>query len=310
MEINDTTHYNLLEKIIMWFINVLQVPVKYIYYTLKEMRINQWYKNALVFAGVAFSGHLFNVRDDVMLVVAFFCFCVISGCGYIINDVTDKEKDVVNENKRNRPIASKRFPVKYALIIAGVLLAVAFGVSSFIGIGFLLIAVGYFILTLSYSLYLKNIVLVDIITVAFGFVIRAIAGCIVVNTNVSNWLLICTFLLALFLVLNKRWYSLNIVKEQELYNKGILQFYSEKMLDKLISITTSSLLVSYLVYVTFTKQNLILVSAIFVVYGIFRYLYLVQHLEKKADPDHIMRDKGLMISMGCWLICILMMSRV
>ena len=139
-----------------------------------------------------------------------------------------KKKMLSMRNKRNRPIASKRFPVKYALIIAGVLLAVTFGVSSFIGIGFLLIAVGYFILTLSYSLYLKNIVLVDIITVAFGFVIRAIAGCIVVNTNVSNWLLICTFLLALFLVLNKRWYSLNIVKEQELYNKGILQFYSEK----------------------------------------------------------------------------------
>ena len=310
MEINDTTHYNLIEKILAWLISILQVPLKYMFYTLKEMRVNQWYKNALVFAGVAFSGHLFNIHDDVLAVVAFLCFCVISGCGYIINDVTDREKDAVNENKRNRPIASRRFPVGIALTIACVLLAIAFTVSGFISIGFLLIAIGYFVLTLSYSLYLKNIVLVDILTVAFGFVIRAIAGCIVVNTNVSNWLLICSFLLALFLVLNKRWYSLNVVKEQESYNKGILQFYSTSMLDKLIGITTSSLLVSYLVYVTFTKKDLILVSTIFVVYGIFRYLYLVQHLEKKADPDHLLRDKGLMISMGCWLICILLMSRV
>jgi 4-hydroxybenzoate polyprenyltransferase len=310
VEINDTTHYNLIEKILAWLISVLQVPLKYMFYTLKEIRINQWYKNALVFAGVAFSGHLFNIHDDVLAVVAFLCFCVISGCGYIINDVTDREKDAVNENKRNRPIASRRFPVGIALTIACVLLVIAFTVSGFISIGFLLIAIGYFVLTLSYSLYLKNIVLVDILTVAFGFVIRAIAGCIVVNTNVSNWLLICSFLLALFLVLNKRWYSLNVVKEQESYNKGILQFYSTPMLDKLISITTSSLLVSYLVYVTFTKKDLILVSTIFVVYGIFRYLYLVQHLEKKADPDHLLRDKGLMISMGCWLICILLMSRV
>jgi 4-hydroxybenzoate polyprenyltransferase len=297
------------DNVVLWMMNIFQVPGKYIYYTIKEVRINQWYKNLVIFAGVAFSGNLTNLKDDWMSVVGFICFCLISGVGYIINDITDRDKDATHEHKRNRPIASRRFPIKVALPIAIGLLIIALVGSLFIGYGFFLISIGYLALTLSYSFIWKKIVLLDVIVVAFGFVIRAIAGCIIVNTNVSNWLIVCSFLLALFLALNKRWYAFNVIKEQSAYSKSVLQFYSNAMLDKLINITTSSLLVSYIVYVTFTKKDLILVSAVFVVYGIFRYLYLVQHLNQQADPDKVLRDKGLLISMGCWIVCILMLSR-
>jgi 4-hydroxybenzoate polyprenyltransferase len=165
-------------------------------------------------------------------------------------------------------------------------------------------------LTFGYSFYLKKVVLVDILAVSVGFVIRAIAGCVAIGVNISPWLVICSFLLALFLVLNKRWHSLNVLKEQESYDKSILEFYSTSTLDKLISIVTSSLLVAYLVYAINTNKIIMIVSTIFVVYGLFRYLYLVQHMNFNADPDKALRDKGLLLSMGCWAICILMLSKL
>ena len=241
---------------------------------------------------------------------AFFCFCILGGAGYIINDIVDRQKDALHEHKKFRPIASKRFPIKYALPIAFLLIGAALTGSWMINRLFFLAALSYLALTFSYSFYLKKVVIVDIIAVSVGFVIRAIAGCAAIGVNISPWLVICSFLLALFLVLNKRWHSLNVLKEQESYDKGILEFYSTSTLDKLISIVTSSLLVAYLVYSINTNKLIMIVSTIFVVYGLFRYLYLVQHMNYNADPDKALRDKGLLLSMGCWVICILMLSKL
>ena len=298
------------EKIGLFMIGALQVPIKYTYYTLKSIRINQWYKNILIFAGLAFSSNLTNWRLVGTAFLAFFCFCILGGAGYIINDIADRDKDALHEFKKLRPIASRRFPIKYALTIAFVLIATALAGSWMINHEFFLAALGYLVSTLSYSFYFKKVVLVDIIAVAVGFVIRAVAGCVAIGVNISPWLVICSFLLALFLVLNKRWHSLNVLKEQASYAKGVVEFYSTGTLDKLISIVTSSLLVAYLVYVINTNKVIMLVSTVFVVYGLFRYLYLVQHMNYHADPDKALRDKGLLISMGCWAVCILMLSRL
>lgn len=301
---------NTAEKVGLFIIGALQIPAKYIFYTLKSIRFNQWYKNVLLFAGIAFSSNLTDWRMERIILLAFLCFCVLGGAGYIINDIVDRQKDALHEYKKFRPIASRRFPIKYALPIALVLIAAALAGSWMINKLFFLAALGYLVSTLSYSFYFKKVVLVDIIAVSIGFVIRAVAGCVAIGVNISPWLVICTFLLALFLVLNKRWHSLNVLKEQASYDKDILEFYSTSTLDKLISIVTSSLLVAYLVYAINTNKVIIIVSTIFVVYGLFRYLYLVQHMNNNADPDKTLRDKGLLISIGCWAICILMLTKI
>jgi len=311
MKLNNRPYKNTAgEKAGLFLIGILQVPAKYVFYIIKSLRINQWYKNILLFAGIAFSRNVTNWRMVGITFLAFFCFCVLAGSGYIINDIADRDKDALHENKKYRPIASRRFPVKYALPIALVLISAALAGSWMINRLFFLAALGYLVSTLSYSFYFKKVVLVDIIAVSIGFVIRAVAGCLAVGVNISPWLVICSFLLALFLILNKRWHSLNVLKEQTSYAEGILEFYSTATLDKLISIVTSSLLVAYLVYVINTNKVVMLVSTVFVVYGLFRYLYLVQHMNYHAAPDKALRDRGLLISMGCWAICILMLSRI
>jgi len=307
---NDTYKNTPAERAGLFLIGILQVPVKYTYYTLKSARINQWYKNVLIFAGLAFSSNLTNWRLGLTSLLAFFYFCVLSGAGYIINDIADRDKDASHLFKKDRPIASRRFPIKYALPIALILIAAALFGSWMINRLFFTAALSYLAVTLSYSFYFKKVVLVDIIAVSIGFVIRAIAGCVAIGVNISPWLIICSFLLALFLVLNKRWHSLNVLNEQTSYTKSILEFYSTSTLDKLINIVTSSLLVAYLVYAINTNKVIMLVSTVFVVYGLFRYLYLVQHMNYQADPDKALRDKGLLISMGCWVICILMLSKI
>jgi 4-hydroxybenzoate polyprenyltransferase len=255
------------------------------------MRINQWYKNLLLFASITFSHNLSSPHLWSISLLAFFSFCLLSSAGYLVNDVIDRKQDRIHPSKSLRPIAQGKLSVGVALTSAILLTILSLIISWHINLSFLFISLGYLSLSILYSLYFKHLILVDVLVVAIGFVLRAVASCLALNLVVSEWLIVCSFLLALFLVLNKRWRE-----------------HPEPILDKLISAVTGSLLVSYFVYAILSQNITFLVSIVFVIYGLFRYLYLVQHFNHDSSPEKLLKDEGIMISIGCWIICMVVIT--
>ena len=177
-----------------------------------SMRPKQWYKNLLLFVGIAFSFNLMNFEMLQIVVLAFIAFCFLSGATYILNDITDIEKDRKHPKKRTRPIASGALPVQTAAGAAFVLIVVSLAMAYYLSLLFLFLALGYLVLQTLYSNYLRDIVLIDILVIAIGFIIRAVAGAVVINVYVSFWLITMTFLLACFLALGKRRSDLSQLK--------------------------------------------------------------------------------------------------
>ncbi len=244
--------------------------------------------------------NLMNLEMGFTVISAFVIFCILSGSEYIINDIIDLEKDRVHPVKRNRPIASGKLTIPPAMIFA-TLLIICVGVGSWlINTRFFAISIIYLILTLLYSLFLKHIIIVDLLVISIGFVIRAVAGCLAIDVFISPWLIICTFLLALFLVLGKRRHELILLGDETKNHRKVLEAYSTEMLDQMISITTSALIISYLMY-TFLSDNIYMMLTIpFAIYGIFRYLFLVHTKDIGGEPDMLFKDAGMLVCMVLW----------
>jgi len=234
------------------------------------MRPKQWYKNLILFVGIVFSLNLLNFQMWLNVVSAFIIFCMLSGSEYIINDILDVEKDRKHPKKCKRPIASGRLKASHALSFAIILIIVAGGGAYLINTQFLVVSITYFLLILSYSLFLKHLIIVDLLLISIGFVIRAVAGCLAINVFISPWLIICTFLLALFLALCKRRHEILTMGSAASEHRKILAEYSTDMLDQLICITTAALIISYSLY-TFLADNIFMMLTIpFAIYGLFR----------------------------------------
>ncbi len=225
---------------------------------------------------------------------------------YIVNDVVDIERDRVNPQKRVRPIASGRLSVRYALPTAFFLFLVALTGAYFVNTAFLFSAVAYLILTLLYLFLLKRYSIVDLLAIAGGFVIRPIAGCLAIGVTISPWLIICSFLLALFLGLAKRRHELVMLGDNASNHREAAREYSSAMLDLLISSTSGALIIAYSVYTFFAHHYFMMFTIPFVVYGLFRYLVLV-HSQKYAGRAEIaFRDKGMLLCMALWLIFVVL----
>ncbi|RZN35094.1 MAG: decaprenyl-phosphate phosphoribosyltransferase [Methanosarcinales archaeon] len=265
-----------------------------------SMRPKQWYKNLILFVGIVFSMNLMDPGMGFTVILAFVIFCMLSGSEYIINDIIDLEKDRMHPIKRNRPIASGKLKIPLALLFA-TLLIICVGVGSWlINARFLAISIIYLILILLYSLFLKHIIIVDLLVISIGFVIRAVAGCLAIDVFISPWLIICTFLLALFLVLGKRRHELILLGDETKNHRKVLEEYSTEMLDQMISITTSALIISYLMY-TFIANNIYMMLTIpFAIYGIFRYLFLIHSRNIGGEPEMLFKDKGMLVCMISW----------
>lgn len=261
-------------------------------------RPHQWYKNLLLFVGLIFSQNLFNLPMWGETILAFACFCGLSAGEYLINDVVDTEKDKKHPTKSKRPIASGRLKPRDAVIISAILITASLTYAIIINIWFFLIALSYTVLVLLYSFKLKNLVIFDVIAIAVGFVIRAVAGCLVIGVNISSWLIICVFLLALFLALGKRRHELVVLGDK---NRISLTGYSPQMLDQLIGITAGSLILSYLLYTVDTTDIYLLFTSPFVIYGLFRYLFLVHNNNFGGEPELIFKDKSIGVAMGLCL---------
>ena len=272
---------------------------------LKTMRPKQWTKNGIIFAALVFDKKIFQWTYLLRTLAGFLLFSLISGVVYIINDIVDIEKDRQHPRKRQRPLASGALSPRLALGFAIVVGVASLATSFWLSTGFGLILTGYLVLQIAYSLYLKNIVLLDIIAIAAGFVLRVGAGTPLVDAeNFSPWLYICTTLLALFLALGKRRGELILLGEEAGNHRESLQFYTCGLLDQLISLVTSSTLLAYALY-TFSAPNLpqnhaMMLNVPFVIYGLFRYLYLVHAEGVTLAPDEVLlidrpRQVGLLL---------------
>jgi len=281
---------------------------------LVSLRPEQWTKNLLVLAGVVFGGRLLEPPAVAIALAAFAIFCALSGAVYLFNDVADREADRNHPLKRERPIASGQLSTTSA-VTAGVVLGVAGVAMAFsIGTQFASVAAAYLAVQILYSFGLKHVVIVDVLMIAAGFVLRAIAGAVAVDVPIGHWLLVCTTLLALFLALSKRRHELTLLAEGATDHRRILEEYSPYLLDQMIGVVTSSTLIAYTVYATSSDTAVRLGTAKlgltipFVLYGIFRYLYLVHQKRGGGSPaTMLLTDRPLLGCVGLWAASVIVL---
>jgi 4-hydroxybenzoate polyprenyltransferase len=276
-----------------------------------SLRPGQWAKNLLVFAGLLFGLRLFDALAVLHAGAAFLVFCLLSGVVYLVNDVADRESDRRHPLKARRPIASGALSVPAALTAAVLLGGIALAASFALGVPFFTVSVAYLALLALYSGPLKHIVIIDMLTIAVGFVLRAVAGALAVNVEISHWLLVCTILLALFISLAKRRHELVLLADGAASHRPILGEYSPYLLDQMISVVTASTLIAYVFYTISpeTEQKFgtawLGLTIPFPLYGIFRYLYLVHQREGGGSPaDLLLNDRPLLLCVTLWALAV------
>jgi 4-hydroxybenzoate polyprenyltransferase len=271
-----------------------------------SLRPRQWTKNLLVFAGLIFSRSLLDPDRVWRAVATFVIFCLLSGSSYLLNDAVDAERDRAHPRKRYRPVASGRVPVRVAYVVGATLLvttcAAAFVLSTRLGLA----ALAYAVLLTAYSARLKHVVIVDALVIATGFVLRALAGVVVIDAEFSDWLLLCTILLALFLTFGKRRHEL-VTLDDGAGHRPILAEYTPQLLDQMIAVVTASTVMAYALYTVSPETQARLgttrlpYTIPFVLYGIFRYLYLLYRRDLGGDPsEHLLTDRALLVAVALW----------
>lgn len=295
-------------------------PISHLRYVVRAMRPRQWTKNGLVFLALVFSvNQEYEVGDPgtwipkiLEALVAFACFALVSSGEYLVNDINDVASDRLHPTKRRRPIAAGLLPVRaawaWAIVLAVAGNAGAFAMGAAIGdlrLGLVILA--YTVMMLAYTYYLKHVVLLDLMVIAAGFVLRAMAGAIAIEVPISPWLYVVTALGALFLGINKRRAELELLEDGAGNHRKILDEYSPELLDQMASTVTAATLMAYGLY-TFTAENLpanhsMMLTIPFVLYGIFRYLYLVNEKKEGGSPEEVLlKDVPIMLTVIGWVM--------
>jgi 4-hydroxybenzoate polyprenyltransferase len=269
-------------------------------------RPKQWTKNVLLFFGLIFALKLTNLGLVERAFGGFLVFCAASSAIYLINDLADVEKDRQHPTKRKRPLAARIITPLQAIVLASVLAGLALSGGVALGPIFAAMTVTYIVLQILYSFYLKHVVLLDVFVLAAGFVIRAAAGAVVVGVPISPWLYLCTVLASLYLGLSKRRNEIVTLSDGAGNHRRILEEYSVPLLDQLILVVTSATVMAYSLY-TFSAENLppdhsMMLTIPFVLYGLFRYFYLVHQKGEGGSPDEtLLTDRPLLICAALWL---------
>lgn len=273
---------------------------------LKTMRPRQWTKNFVILAGLVFDRQLGNFESLLRVLAAVLLFCLVSGLTYLVNDLLDLNADRAHPQKKTRPLASGRLPVKVAVSAAIILALLVFPTAFLLSFAFGLICVVYFLLMLAYSKWLKHMPIIDVMVIALGFVLRVSAGLFVITVNYfSPWLFVLTTLLALFLGFGKRRAELVALEAQAGTHRKALLGYSIPLLDQYIIIVLSATLITYCLY-TFTAQmtlenHAMMFTIPFVLYGLLRYLFLLQHNQFGAAPEEVLlRDRPIQAAILLW----------
>ncbi len=296
-----------------------------------SLRPDQWTKNLLVFAALVFARKLFDLASVAAALEAFVIFCFLSGVVYLVNDVMDRDSDRRHPLKSRRPIAAgelpvvtaltaagllcavSQLPVLTALTAAGLLCAVSLTAAFALGWRFGAVASVYVSLQVLYSGPLKHLVIIDVLTVAIGFVLRAVAGAVAIDVLISRWLFVCTILLALFIALAKRRHELVLLGDDASGHRAILGEYSPYLLDQMIVVVAASTLIAYVFYsisddtaARFDTEWLGLTIP-FPLYGIFRYLYLVHRREGGGSPsDLLLNDRPMLACVTLWIVAVVL----
>ena len=274
----------------------------------RALRPQQWIKNLFVYAPLIFSQNVLNQALVLRASLAFLAFCLISSAVYLLNDLRDIEEDRQHPLKAHRPLASGRLKRSTAVAALAIIAPAGFLVALLVNRSFVFIALGYFALQIAYTLWLKHVVILDIFVVASGFLLRVVAGGFAIRVYLSSWLLICTTLLALFLAMGKRRHEIVLMEGRAASHRPILKEYNIYLLDQMISVVTASTLLAYCLYTIseetvakFGTRNLIF-TVPFVLYGIFRYLYLIHQKAEGGTPESlIIRDKPLLVAIALWI---------
>jgi 4-hydroxybenzoate polyprenyltransferase len=278
---------------------------------IRALRPKQWTKNVIVFAALVFSGQLVDPAQAGKAALAFALFCLLSGSGYLLNDLLDRERDRRHPLKAKRPIASGALPPSTAWVVFFFLAGGSLGMAFFLSVPFGYAALAYFLLQIAYSLWLKAAVILDVFAIAAGFVLRAVAGAEVIAVEISSWLLVCTMLLALFLGLCKRRHELVLLEEEAGGHRASLASYSTLLLDQMIAVVTASTVVAYALY-TMADETVqkfqtdgLKYTLPFVLYGIFRYLYLVHQKEEGGNPETtLLTDRPLLVNLAMYALAV------
>jgi 4-hydroxybenzoate polyprenyltransferase len=285
------------------------------------MRIYQWTKNLVLFAGPVFTLKILDPSFALPSILGFFTFSLATSGVYVLNDVLDVERDRLHPVKRTRPVASGRLPIRAAAGIGAVLLMLGLGGSFLLGPRFGMSAAAYVALTITYSVALKNVVLLDVVAIALGFVVRAAAGVELLRdrlgsaaaVELSPWLLVCAFFLALFLAIGKRRHELGVLEGEAPRHRAALGRYTIRLLDQLVAVVTSATVLAYSVY-TISPETVakfhgrpLFLTIPFVLYGIFRYLYLMYAEEKGGNPsEHLLTDRATLVNVLLWCLVVLL----
>ncbi len=267
------------------------------------LRPQQWVKNFLVLAPPFFGGGLFTSTEMFFtMFLAFVGFSLASSTAYIINDISDIESDRLHPKKKQRPLTSGRMNIFTAVVLGIITLALSLTASFIIGIDFLIITALYLLLSLSYSFYLQRIEIVDVFCIAIGFVLRIEAGGIASGIEVSNWLLLTTFLLSLLLAFGKRRHELVLDNDPQNSFREVLSRYNTKFLDTTLSIFATTAIVTYAIYTVEIESRIFLITVPFAIFGVLRYMYLVQ-TDTRGDPtESLYKDRPLLLTVLLWFL--------
>jgi len=267
------------------------------------MRPRQWIKNAFVFGGVLYSGQFVEIGPLTTSIVVFVAFCLASGAAYLVNDAADAEADRHNPRTAGRPIARGDLSPRTAIAIAVVADLVALGIAALVNWETLATVAGFILLQVAYSLVLKHQLFIDVMAVAAGFVLRAYAGLVAIDVEISEWLLLCTGLLALFLGFGKRRGEVVALGGTVRPQRPVLEQYSVALVDELIAVVTPSIIVAYSLYAVLgARSQAMLLTVPFVMYGVFRVLYLIHHGSRLPDDPTIVvwQDRPLQVCILLW----------
>ena len=277
----------------------------------QSMRPRHWAKNVLVFVPLVFALHAGELLPLFKACAAFVLFCGLSGAGYLLNDYVDREGDRLHKIKATRPVASGRLPIGKALQSSVLLYLVCLVASFLLNVHFGYVALAYALIGIVYSLALKNIVIVDLFMVAAGYVLRVVAGAVVIPVTISSWLLICAMLLSLFIALSKRSIELRLLQGDAVNHRKTLAEYNPYLLDQMTAVITSALLVAYTLYTrspgTLEKFHTggLVYTVPFMLYGIFRYLYLIHVKEGYHTLERVLvTDKPMIVNLILYVLVV------
>lgn len=287
-----------------------------LYGLLRTLRPKQWTKNVFIFAALLFDQKLANWPLLLKTIAAFFLFCLVAGTVYVINDLVDLEKDKQHPKKCKRPLPSGQLKPWFAIAGVVVILAISLPLSYLLHPAFAALLMGYFLLNVAYSFWLKHMVIIDVMVVASGFVLRVAAGVVMAQAErFSPWLYVCTIFLALFMSIGRRRHEMLLLADGANSHRRILDEYSIPFLDQMTIVVMTGALIAYSIY-TATAPNLpcnhgMLLTIPFVIYGLFRYLYLVQiRGEGGAPEDLLFTDRPFLADVLLWGVAVILVMYV